>query len=53
VGPSKIDAVWVYVLNYGGGIVSVSFIPFLVFHHSRCLDFFFFVAYDFGLVFAL
>ncbi|CAJ2673462.1 unnamed protein product [Trifolium pratense] len=22
VGPSKIDAVWVYVLNYGGGIVS-------------------------------
>jgi len=40
VGPSKIDAVWVYVLNYGGGIVSVSSISFLVFHPLSCLEFF-------------
>jgi len=49
VGSSKTDAVWVYALNYGGGIVSVSFVFFL-FH---CLGILFLFAYDGGFVLTL
>lgn len=36
-GPSDIDAVWIYTLTYGGGIVSVIFYLF-----SNSTFFFFF-----------
>lgn len=54
MGSSKTDAVWVYALNYGGGIVSVSSFSFVClfvvvnFFTTLVLCFFLHMTLDFG-----